>query len=77
MYNLGQIMGFCPKVATPGPHFHKRNTLFMNVMQLTRAGFTVWHSARSSALSWLRLLLVLTYVWQEDVAKTPKVPGAL
>ena len=23
------------------------------------------------------LLLVFTYIWQEDVAKIPKVPGAL
>ena len=35
-----------------------------------------WYSARGPALRWLRLFLVFTYIWQEVVAKIPKVPRA-
>ena len=42
----------------------------------TRAGFILWHSARAPRSDGEIFFLIFTYIWQEDVAKIPKVPGA-
>ena len=64
---------FVPKVPILGPHlpFHERNAV-------TRAGFTIlWHStSKGFRAQMVRLFLVFTYVWQEDVAKIFKVQRA-
>ena len=61
------------KVPILGPHlpFHERNAV-------TRAGFTIiWHSSsKGLRAQMMRLFLVFTYIWQEDVAKIFKVPRA-
>ena len=73
MYNPGEMESFVLKVPILGPHlpFYERNAL-------TRAGFTImWRStSKGSRAQMLRLFLVFTYIWQEDVVKIFKVPRA-
>ena len=37
--------------------------------------FILWHSARASRSDG-ETFFFFTYIWQEDLAKIPKVPGA-
>ena len=72
MYNPGKIKGFSPKSC----YLRSSSSLFINVMQ--QPGWdlsygTVPEAPRSDGKNFL----VFTYIWQEDVAKIPKVPGAL
>ena len=62
---------FVLKVAMSGliKTFYERNAI-------TTAVFAIWYSARPLAQI-VELFLVFTYIWQEDVAKIPYVPGAL
>ena len=66
-------MSFVLKVPILGPHlpFHERNAV-------TRTRFTkIWHStSKGFRAQMVRLFLVFTYIWQEDVAKIFKVPRA-
>ena len=48
--------------------FYKRNAT-------TRAGFILWHSARASRLDGETFFFFI-YIWQEELAKIPKEPGA-
>ena len=48
MYNVGEIKGFCPKACNVRPS----SNLFSESNAITRAGFTMWHSARCPALRW-------------------------
>ena len=65
---------FVLKVSILGFHllFYERNAI-------TRVGFTViWHStSKGPRAQMVRLFLVFTYIWQEDVAKIFKVPMSL
>ena len=45
MYNLGEIMGFCPKSCNARPS----SNLFYERNAITRVGFTICHSARCPA----------------------------
>ena len=49
--------------------------MFCERSAITRARFTLWHSARALSSDG-KTFLISTYTWQEDVAKTPKVPEA-
>ena len=70
MYNPGEIKGYCLI-----SFYHRPSSnLFCKRNAITRAGFTIWHSARGSTLRWLDFFLVVTHIWQKNVAKTPKVP---
>ena len=64
---------FVLKVPILGPHlpFYERNVI-------TRAGFTtIWHStSKGDRAQMVRLFLIFTCIWQEDVAKIFKVPRA-
>ena len=64
---------FVLNVPILGPHlpFYERNAM-------TRAGFTIiWPSTcKGSRAQMVRLFLVFTYIWQENVAKISKVPRA-
>ena len=64
---------FVLKVPILGPHspLYERNAI-------TTAEFTIiWHSTTKGLhAQMVRLFLVFTYVWQEDVAKIFKVPRA-
>ena len=71
MYNPREMESFVLKVPILGLPFHERNAV-------TRAGFTtIWHStSKRFRAQMVRLFLVFTYIWQEDVAKIFKVPRA-
>ena len=64
---------FVLKVPILSPHLtvYKRNAI-------TRARFTIiWHStSRGFRAQMVKLFLVFTYIWQEDVEKIFKVPRA-
>ena len=49
--------------------------LFMNVMQQPEPDLPYGTVPRPRA-QMVRLVLVFTFIWQENVAKLPKVPGA-
>ena len=72
MYNPGEIKSFSLKNCHLGPHitFYERNAT-------TSAGFTIWHNARTLRSDGKSFFdLHLQYIWQTDLAKIPKVPGA-
>ena len=71
MYNPGEAKGFYLK------SFYLRplSNLFMNVVQLPVPDLplgTVPETPRSDG----KIFCLFTYIWQEDVAIIPKVPGA-
>ena len=63
------LRGFVLKVATSGPHLP-----FYERIAITTAG--LYGTVPGPPAQMVRLFLVFTYIWQEDVAKIPKVPGA-
>ena len=48
--------------------------MFYERSAMIRAGFTIVPGSR---VQMVRLFLISTYTWQEDVAKILKVPGAM
>ena len=70
MTRVKKLRGFVLKVATSGPHlpFYEHNAI-------TRAGFTIWHSVRAPCSDG-KTFFGFTSIWQENVAKIHKVPGA-
>ena len=70
MYNPDEIKGFYHKSSYLG----LSSNLFKNVMQQQGGIHPMAQCQKPCAKI---LFLVCTYVWQEDVAKIFKVPGAL
>ena len=71
MYNPGKIKSFFLKSCYLGPHV----TFFINVMQQPESD--LFHgTVPGPRAQMVRLFLVFTYIWQEDLAKIPKEPGA-
>ena len=72
MCDSGEIKSFCPKSCYLSPS----SKSFSEHNAMTRAGFTIWHGARSPRAPIVRLFLAFTYIRQEDVAKISEVPEA-
>ena len=70
MYNPEEITSFCSKSCNLRPS----SNLFTNVMQ-NQGRIYRMAQCQGPHAQMVRLFLVFTNIWQEDVAKIPKVQG--
>ena len=71
MYNQGEIKGLFPESC----YLRPLSNLFMKVMEQLGRDLPNGTVPEPSA-QLVGVFLVFTYIWQEDVAKIPKVPLA-